>query len=138
MLQRLVLALVYTFGASHQGSQGLVLPTLCILFCVMHTTVRPMRCAESQSLQTTLLVCLSVRAVVGALQEGVLLAGGTDVPPVARPLVVAFGVVLPVAASVWAYQGYVVKRLVAEHWGKWRGRPLPVVSSPPGLGTRRG
>ena len=105
LVQRLVLVLVYTFGSSDPGGQALVLTTLCILYLVLHATAQPLRRPESQGLQLVLLVCLCVRGLVGALQEGVALAGGVVQPGGARPLGLVFSVVVPMLAGVWAYGG---------------------------------
>jgi hypothetical protein len=63
LVQRLALALVFTFGASQPGVQALVLTALCVLFGFVHVAVEPLRNASAHTLQTSLLFCLVVVAL---------------------------------------------------------------------------
>lgn len=105
MAQRLALALVYTFLSSFPGIQALVLATMCAVFCAVHNLCRPLRSPQAQSLQGVLLLCLTVRALVGVLQEGVALGGGSGsaAPTGVKPLMVLFSVVVPLLAAAWAF-----------------------------------
>jgi TRAP-type C4-dicarboxylate transport system permease small subunit len=62
----LVTALVFTFG--QPGVQALALTLLSILYAVAHCFVAPMRCPMSQTLQTTLLLCLAAVVLSGTPQ----------------------------------------------------------------------
>ncbi len=45
--------------------QALCLCAVCVLFVSLHASVGPMRCAESQTLQTVLLCSLTILAATG-------------------------------------------------------------------------
>ena len=63
-----ILALVFTFGSGQPGVQALALTLLSILYAVAHCFVAPMRCPMSQTLQTTLLLCLAAVVLSGTPQ----------------------------------------------------------------------
>jgi hypothetical protein len=56
---------VFTFGSGQPGVQALALTLLSILYAVAHCVAAPMRCPVSQTLQTTLLLCLAAVALSG-------------------------------------------------------------------------
>ena len=120
MAQRLVLALLYTFLSAAPGSQALLLGTLCAVFCTVHHACRPMRSPQAQTLQGALLMCLSVRALVGAFQEGIALEGGDTAPAGVHPLMLVFSVVLPLVAITWAFLAHRVGPVAA--WGRAHAR----------------
>ncbi len=98
-----MLALVYTFLSAYPGTQALVLATLCAVFSAVHNVCKPLRSPQAQTLQGVLLLCLSVRALVGALQEGIAMAGDATLPPGAQPIMMGASVVIPVATAAWAF-----------------------------------
>jgi hypothetical protein len=65
MAQRLLLALIYTFGSSFPGLQSLVLTFLCATFTLLHCLVAPLKNDRAQLLQAMLLFCLTVVALCG-------------------------------------------------------------------------
>jgi hypothetical protein len=107
------LALVFTFASGSPGVESLALTLLCIAYLAVHMGVRPMRSPATQTLQTTLLLCLAAVALSGtpfsdALEKGVpssVAPKATASDTMARRMQTVFGVVGPAVALVWAYLG---------------------------------
>lgn len=124
MSQRLALAMVFTFGASHPGVQSLALATLCVLFAVTSGMLAPLRDRSAQALHTVLLLGLSVVALCGVPfasdQEravGGSGSGSATLQHVAEDVAVVFGTVGPALAATAAVVG---PRLwtVVQSWGR--------------------
>ncbi len=57
------LALVLTFGSSMPGVQAIVMTLLCVVFGFVHCALTPLKDPSAQTLQTCLLLCLTVLAL---------------------------------------------------------------------------
>jgi hypothetical protein len=62
MVQRLLLALLFTFGSSDATLRTVVSSLLCALYLALHVVVQPLRLQRTNALQTALLLCLFVVA----------------------------------------------------------------------------
>lgn len=118
MLQRLVLALVFSLGTSSPGVQSLLLTLLCLLFTILHCALQPMRDPQANTLQTVLLVCLTCVALSGspaadAIERSSPSNATTPSDDLSRGMQLLFGSVVPVAAIVWALLGSRVKGLLS-------------------------
>ena len=67
MLQRLLLAAVVTFSFTTASLRALVAAALCVSSLCLHLLLSPLRDAWSHGLQTALLLCLCVIAMVGVV-----------------------------------------------------------------------
>ena len=105
MLQRLALSLLYTFASSVPLVQVSLTVIFCAAFLVVHVFARPMRYPLAQLLQTVLLACLLIAAVLHS-STSVLLQFGlavnvSDVHIASlESLTVVFGYVVPVVVYV--------------------------------------
>ena len=119
-----VLGFVATVASSQPGVQAIVLTLLCLGYTVLHVVVAPMRSAQSNALQTALLVCLTTVALSGtplgdALERAASMNdASTSSDSLATRLQLWFGVVAPACAVVVAY----VAPAAAASWRKTVGR----------------
>ena len=119
MVQRLLLALVFTFASAHApGVAVLANSVVCVLALVAHVSVRPLHAVVSHRLQTVLLLCLTVVSFASGpyavAQESATVAVPVPSNQAARVLTVLFGVVVPVVALAAAY----AVPLLARKWSR--------------------
>ena len=116
VLQRLLLALLFTFASTGGGAVvfAVVTTALCVCALVANVVVAPLRSVVAHRLQTVLLVCLCALALVAVpAAEDVSLAGRGDtasMPTAATASLVAvvntgWGVVVPVVSVAAAFVG---------------------------------
>ncbi len=99
------------------GVQSLLLTLLCLLFTVLHCTLQPLRDPRANTLQTTLLVCLTCVALSGTpAADAIERASPSDVSTpsdaLSTDMQLVFGWVVPVAAVTLALLWSWVKGLL--------------------------
>jgi hypothetical protein len=111
------LALVFSLGTASPGVQSLLLTLLCLLFTLLHCTLKPLRDPQANTLQTLLLVCLTCVALSGtpaadAVERSSPSDAVTPSDTLSAGMQLVFGYVVPVAAVTWALLGSRVKGLL--------------------------
>jgi hypothetical protein len=133
-----VLALVFTFGSQEPGVQVLVLVLLCVGVLVAHCVIVPLRSPEAQSLQTVLMVCLTLTALCSSPFATTLESGsaghiGASTQPYAAASLLRdiVGVPVPAVAVAWSFVGGAVRRLGQRLWRRagWGSRLVRTASS---------
>ena len=107
------LGVVYAFGSSQPGVQSLILTLLCLMYTVLHCVLAPLRNPEANTMQTWLLVCLTVVALSGtpaadSAQRAVASVDSTASDSLASQLQLLFGIAIPVVVIAWAFGGPVL------------------------------
>ncbi len=102
--------MVYTF-ASDPGVQSLFLTLICLGFFSWHLVLAPVRCHQTQALQSILLACLvgvalselpsTIQQEKGVAPNETRVTFTSDI--VGQRMQTAFGVVLPGLAVAWAF-----------------------------------